>query len=61
MLPQELDGVTVLVDVPETGVRAGEEGMIVAIRRDPEGRLLYTVEIAGGEQADLDSTQFGLD
>lgn len=70
MLPQELDGVTVLVDVPMTGVRAGEEGTIVGIRRADDGRLIYTIEVtrpdtyggtADGELVDLDSTQFGLD
>ena len=70
MLPLELDGVTVLIDVPESTVRAGEEGTIVGIRRASDGRLIYTVEVArpddwggvaGGELVDLDSTQFGLD
>ena len=70
MLPQELDGVTVLIDVPESTVKAGEVGTIVAIRRAPDRRLVYTIEVArpddyggmaGGELVDLDSTQFGLD
>lgn len=70
MLPQELDGVTVLIDVPGSGVRAGEGGTIVGIHRADDGRLLYTIEVArpddyggmaDGELVDLDSTQFGLD
>jgi len=70
MLPQELDGVTVLVDVPDAGVRAGETGVIMAIRRAADGRLLYSIELArpddlggmaGGVLVDLDSSQFGLD
>ena len=61
MLPRELDGVTLLVDVPDTHLRAGDEGVVVAIRRADDGRLVYTIEIAGGVLVDLDSTQFGLD
>ena len=67
MLPQERDGVTLLVDVPLSGVKAGDDGVITAIRRAEDGRLLYTVEIDGPDGAasgltvELDSTQFGLD
>jgi hypothetical protein len=63
MLPRELDGVTLLVDVPMTGIKAGDGGVIVAIRRGDDGRLLYTIELDGpdGRKVDLDSSQFGLD
>ena len=67
MLPALGDGVTLLVDIPLTGVRAGDGGVIVAIRRADDGRLLYTVELDGadgtpsGRKLDLDSSQFGLD
>ncbi|MCE3288350.1 MAG: hypothetical protein K0R83_362 [Caulobacter sp.] len=63
MLPQELDGVTLLVDVPLTGIKAGDGGVILAIRRADDGRLIYTVELDGadGRKVDLDSSQFGLD
>ncbi len=67
MLPQELDGVTLLVDVPEAGLRAGDVGVIVAVIR-ADGRLRYTIEIdrpeggtADGQLIDLDASQFGLD
>ena len=67
MLPQELDGVTLLVDVPEAGLRAGDVGVIVAVIRT-DGRLRYTIEIdrpeggtADGQLIDLDASQFGLD
>jgi hypothetical protein len=45
MLPQELDGVTLLVDVPLAGLQAGDVGVIVAITRADDGRLRYTIEI----------------
>lgn len=69
MLPQELDGVTLLVDVPEAGLRAGDVGTIVAVTRGPDGRPRYTIEIerpedtgtADGQLIDLDASQFGLD
>ena len=68
MLPQELDGVTLLVDVPEAGLRAGDVGTIVAVIRGADGRPRYTVEIdrpeggtADGQLIDLDASQFGLD
>lgn len=63
MLPRELDGVTLLVDVPLTGIKAGDGGVILAVRRADDGRLIYTVELDGldGRKVDLDSSQFGLD
>lgn len=61
MLPRELDGVTLLVDLPLLGLKSGDEGVIVAIRRADDGRLLYRIETDDGRSAELDSTQFGLD
>ncbi|MDO9338750.1 MAG: DUF4926 domain-containing protein [Caulobacteraceae bacterium] len=68
--PAELDGVTLLVDVPAAGLRAGDVGVIVAITRADNGRLRYTIEIdrpdepgatADGQLIDLDAAEFGLD
>ena len=63
MLPAEHDGVTLLVDSPLTRIRAGDPGVITAIRRADDGRLLYTIELDDheGGRVDLDSSQFGLD
>jgi hypothetical protein len=59
MLPKELDGVTLLVDVPMA--KAGEDGVIVGICRAVDGRMLYRIELDGDRTVELDSTQFGLD
>jgi hypothetical protein len=63
MLPAEGDGVTLLVDIPLSRIRAGDTGVITAIRRADDGRLLYTVELDDHDSArvDLDASQFGLD
>ena len=63
MLPAEGDGVTLLVDIPLSHIRSGDTGVITAIRRADDGRLLYTVELDDYHDArvDLDATQFGLD
>lgn len=63
MLPAEGDGVTLLVDIPLTRIGAGDTGVITAIRRADDGRLLYTIELDehDGGRVDLDASQFGLD
>lgn len=63
MLPREGDGVTLLVDIPLSHIRAGDAGVIVATRRAADGRPLYTVELDDhdGARVDLDASQFGLD
>ena len=63
MQPAEHDGVTLLVDIPLSHIRAGDTGVITGIRRADDGRLLYTVELDGhdGARVDLEASQFGLD